>query len=429
MRGEYLNIIDVKNVNLCGLGFQTEALIKHCKEQGINVNCIVVERYTQKPEQCFRIPSKRSADRNSFSEVDMYIDSLIEGIPVKRIDFLSDQECKSTFVLTKSEESQNIYNRLKQFPDIKCLQLSEKQLREINNDTFDMADLVSSLWESNRYMYSEIQRLKNCMRRQLIPTIYDFHFEIHIVEHCNLNCRGCTHFSPLAKQEYISLVEFERDMARLAFLTLNKARFINLLGGEPLLHPEIEQFAVIARQYFPESIIRIVSNGILIPKMKDEFWNVCRENCIILGITQYPISLDYDKIIRVIKKNKVEYESFSGEDLKRDEMWKLALDAKNTSRPIENFMRCPRANACVFISHGKLFNCATMANIHHFNGFFNQHYELEQQDYVDIYEANGVQELLDFLCKPKPFCRFCNIEKRQYGGKWEQSKYDISEWT
>lgn len=25
--------------------------------------------------------------------------------------------------------------------------------------------------------------------------------EIHIVEHCNLHCKGCTHFSPLAQKE------------------------------------------------------------------------------------------------------------------------------------------------------------------------------------------------------------------------------------
>lgn len=424
-----MNIINNKSINLCGSGFQTEALIRYCKKYGINVNCIVVACYTQKPEQCYISPSRRKADRNSFSEVDMCIDPLIEGIPVRRADSLLEQDRKSTFVLTGSEESQDIYDLLKHFTDIKWIELSEDQIRTINNDIFDIADLVCSLWESNKFMYSEIQRLKNSIRRQMAPTVYDFHFEFHIVEHCNLNCRGCTHFSPLARQEYLSLTEFERDIVRLAFLTSNKARFINLLGGEPLLHPNVEQFAVIARKYFPESVIRIVSNGILVPRMNDKFWSVCRENHIILGITQYPVSFDYDKAIQIIEKNQVKFESFSGDNMARVEMWKLVLDAKKMSRPIDNFMRCPRANACVFISHGKLYNCATMANIHHFNSFFGQHYELEKADYIDIYEVNDVQELFDFLCKPKPFCRYCNIDRREYGGRWEKSKFDINEWT
>ena len=27
--------------------------------------------------------------------------------------------------------------------------------------------------------------------------------DIHLTDHCNLNCKGCTHFSPLAEDFYL----------------------------------------------------------------------------------------------------------------------------------------------------------------------------------------------------------------------------------
>ena len=43
--------------------------------------------------------------------------------------------------------------------------------------------------------------------------------DIHLVDHCNLNCRGCTHFSPLAQEFYLDLDSYECDLTRLSKLT------------------------------------------------------------------------------------------------------------------------------------------------------------------------------------------------------------------
>jgi hypothetical protein len=41
------------------------------------------------------------------------------------------------------------------------------------------------------------------------PSIYKgISVEMHIVNHCNLNCNCCNHFSPLADPWYISLEDF-----------------------------------------------------------------------------------------------------------------------------------------------------------------------------------------------------------------------------
>ena len=45
--------------------------------------------------------------------------------------------------------------------------------------------------------------------RSDFPSIYEgIEVEMHIVDHCNLNCNCCNHFSPIAKPWYISLEDF-----------------------------------------------------------------------------------------------------------------------------------------------------------------------------------------------------------------------------
>ena len=77
------------------------------------------------------------------------------------------------------------------------------------------------------------------------------HVDYHLVEHCNLNCRYCSHFSPLAEPSYLPVDVFEQDMQQLPELVGDDISTVHLLGGEPLLHPNIEHFVEIAFKCFP----------------------------------------------------------------------------------------------------------------------------------------------------------------------------------
>ena len=135
-------------------------------------------------------------------------------------------------------------------------------------------------------------------RRQhhLVP-YGELFFEVHLAEHCNLNCAGCNHFSPLAEPEFTDPATLDKDFARLASLFGEKMSHINLLGGEPLLHPSLNECMQIARRHFPKTRITLVTNGLLLTRQKDEFWQTCRENQITIQVTRYPIKLDFDQML------------------------------------------------------------------------------------------------------------------------------------
>ena len=121
-------------------------------------------------------------------------------------------------------------------------------------------------------------------------------FEVGIVEHCNLNCRGCSHFSPIAEPYFMAPDVFERDTARLSELFHGQAAWIHIMGGEPLLHPRCKEFLEIARKWFPIGRIDLITNGILLKQQDDEFWDVCKKNEIVIKPTQYPLTVDFDAV-------------------------------------------------------------------------------------------------------------------------------------
>lgn len=253
------------------------------------------------------------------------------------------------------------------------------------------------------------------------------YFDIHLVEHCNLNCKGCDHFSPLAQPEYADPSKVNKDFIKLSSL-INVERF-SLMGGEPLLHPFVDDFMEIGRRSFPKSTIQLVTNGILLSRMIGSFWMRCKEFNIEIVCTKYPINLDFDKIEFIANSKGVKFTYFgdTGTSLRKSN--KIPLNLKGDGNLQNNYSGCYHAKTCCSLSKGRIYPCTIAPNARHFKNYFNEKIEISEKDSINIYEVRSGQEIVDFINNPIPFCRFCNISKRSYNHKWEHSKKDKKEWT
>ena len=99
--------------------------------------------------------------------------------------------------------------------------------------------------------------------------------ELHLADHCNLNCRSCDHYSPISEECFPAFEKVSSDMKKLSEITNANIDNILLLGGEPLLNKDIEKYVVMVRDLFPNSNIQIVTNGILLKKQSEEFYDCC----------------------------------------------------------------------------------------------------------------------------------------------------------
>ena len=253
-------------------------------------------------------------------------------------------------------------------------------------------------------------------------------FSIRVAEHCNLNCKGCNNFSPIAEPEFADLNELKRDLARLSDLFDHKASFIDFNGGEALLHPELISIMKMTREAFPEAELFILSNAILLPKQSDEFWRACSDNRVSIRCSAYPIRIDLDKIRAKAQEFGVKFEWLWDEkESQRNEFLIEPINLAGNSSVKMNFAMCGRANNCIYLSHGRMYTCSFAATVRHFNKFFGKSIAITDADSINIYEENITgDEILRRLAEPIPICRYCNLHARNV--QWGISKKEISEW-
>ena len=115
--------------------------------------------------------------------------------------------------------------------------------------------------------------------------------ELNVVEHCNLRCVECSHLSPYVSTGLLEPDSVRRDLAALAaVLHCSSFRFV---GGEPLLHKRLVEIIQTVRKSGISDRVVVVSNGTLIDRMSDVFFQSIDE----LEISWYPqTATDADKI-------------------------------------------------------------------------------------------------------------------------------------
>ena len=83
------------------------------------------------------------------------------------------------------------------------------------------------------------------------------YIEFHVTDCCNLKCKNCGHHANEVKEmAFASLTVFEEALAGLAGKFENVDVF-RLMGGEPLLAPNIHQYAELVLKYFPSARSRL----------------------------------------------------------------------------------------------------------------------------------------------------------------------------
>ena len=259
-----------------------------------------------------------------------------------------------------------------------------------------------------------MRSLRNLVRKPVLPYV-----EIHLADHCNLNCKGCGHFSPVASERFIDLDQLSTDLHRLSHLFGN-IEMIRLMGGEPLLHPAITEAIAVSRKFLPRADIRLVTNGILLPKMNEGFWRALNDNGVGIDLTKYPISLDVAKIRGLAAENGVRIE------ITECNKFFASLTLKGDSDPRAAMNTCRSHFYCPFLQDGMLYVCNLPATVHHFNAQF--HTAIPADGAIDIHDGRMTGwRILSLLERPVPACRYCTAGE-YVTFDWKVSRKEIAEW-
>lgn len=230
--------------------------------------------------------------------------------------------------------------------------------------------------------------------------------EMHLADHCNLNCRGCTHFSPLFAPGYPEFDDVIRDIKQLRS-KFSHILYFFLLGGEPFLNKEIVRYIEEIHKIMPLTGLRIVTNGLLIPSLPVEILDCIHRNQVLVSISEYEPT---HEIINLIKSRLDEFSiAYEIRPYENKQKFIKPISTNKNSRYPNKCM----SNGCINIWNGKIARCPTLMYIGQFNKIFST--ELPDDEIYDLYGNIDGSELKELLKKEVPLCRHCVKNEIEWG--------------
>lgn len=111
--------------------------------------------------------------------------------------------------------------------------------------------------------------------------------EANLVRHCTLHCMNCNHGSAIAKPWSMAPESMDQDLRLLGRVA--HFGFHCLQGGEPLLNKRILEFMDVQERSGIADRYGILTNGTLLSRMPDEFWQKAARPNFELRWSVYPV--------------------------------------------------------------------------------------------------------------------------------------------
>jgi hypothetical protein len=223
--------------------------------------------------------------------------------------------------------------------------------------------------------------------------------EAHIVDHCNLRCADCCSLSPLLPKWAVDPADLERDigLARNAL----QPRWFKLVGGEPLLHPAVDDCLAIARRSGLAEMISVTTNGHLLPRMSERFWSLTQA----LTISLYPHP--------ALDASKIEWINRKAADHGIPLNWKRQDHFVQMDHPVPRdddhrtsaiFAECWLRRRCHVVSGSRFYACTRPP---HFQTLLGRSF---LDDGVLLHEGSSIaDEIREYLLRERPLnaCSHC----------------------
>lgn len=224
--------------------------------------------------------------------------------------------------------------------------------------------------------------------------------EINAVRHCNLSCRGCSHSAPLETPYILQPEEIFNSLTELSkFL---KAETVRIVGGEPLLHPDLQSLFCAVRKAGIAEKICIITNGILLDQLDETILSEMDE----IHISLYPISTQLvnriyknaERISKICKVKILKYYSF------RESIARSPISDQGLCENIYETCQIAHFWRCITIDQGFLYRCPQSMVL-----MRRQRLKETVDDRLEINAINGIRDILNYLENNNPLtsCAWC----------------------
>lgn len=235
--------------------------------------------------------------------------------------------------------------------------------------------------------------------------IYAEALEYSAAYHCNLRCAGCSHMSPFVRHGIPTPDSFAADVVRLT--TAFHAEEVRLLGGEPLLNPEIVALLKTARVSAIANRVIVTTNGLLLARMPTAFW----ENVDEVRVSLYPRASPSPAQLERIEARAREH----GTRLVVTAWREFRTTLVTTPHPADLttamiYRTCHSAHRCHMLLEGRLFKCPVPPFLAQYLAKLRREGYDPAAESLDIHASGDLfEDLRRFLLTRRTLeaCRYC----------------------
>lgn len=246
------------------------------------------------------------------------------------------------------------------------------------------------------------------------------YLEINIIDSCNMNCKGCSHFANLATKQMKSFDQYHKDFIRLKEIIPHIFK-IRIMGGEPLLNPELSRYIKMIKEIYPYTDLRVVTNGLLLKQLNEDTIQCIKKYDVMLDISVYPpLQNSIDDIVEHLQEKNIKI------FLEHITKFKPILLENQAPYPYKQLENCN----CINLQNGYLSACPLPFTIHYLNNKFNNKYD-KKINLINIYNQVSGLEIKQMLKEPFELCDYCAHYRNDLTFfEWKQSTNNcqLSDW-
>ena len=249
--------------------------------------------------------------------------------------------------------------------------------------------------------------------------------ETMITQVCNLACVGCTNYSDLSHKGYVTWEDGKQQLEK--WLEIIDIPDFGIMGGEPLINPQVEKWIVGVRELLPHAQIRFTTNGLLLHKHPNIIDLMHELGNVVFKLPAHTpenesLKTEIDSTFSKFKWDEVT--EYGVTRWKTTNNFRLQINYPDSfiktfngdygnmspfdSSPEDAFKSCIQ-QTCPLLYNGKIYKCSTAGLLKDTLIFNDVNDSLWVLD--DGISATGTQEsinaFIDNFGKPSPLCSQC----------------------
>lgn len=259
-----------------------------------------------------------------------------------------------------------------------------------------------------------------------------------VISTCQVDCEECDRFSNFNLAWHHDVDEYEKSCA-IWSERLNPKQ-LTIIGGEPLIHPDIYDIVRISRKYFKESLIEIYTNGFLLDKKNKIYDVLCKVGNSEIAISHHfkdqKVRKHLNKLISKhifsksnswIRTDKTSLSSDDGVTLRIWDNTKKHWSKKrrvidgiykpfNDENPTQSYTQCNEKHVPILYNN-ILYKCPPISQLKPWLESINN---LDDEDWAPYIKYKGLssacseddlQKFIDNIYHPHFICNMCPSHK------------------